>query len=349
MVSRPPDPPSRIVIDAVTPLVAGGRYAVKRVVGEPVTVGATVFADGHDEVHVVVSHRPPGGEAWVDVAMASINPGLDRWEATFVPDAVGRHEFRVRAWIDPPTGSSGARRDELASDVVAVDVESERALFSTWYELFPRSCPPGRHAGRTSPRTSTTLAELGFDVLYLPPIHPIGTSAPQGAQQPPRPPSPATPAARGRSASAEGGHTAVHPELGTVADVGRARRRRPRARASTLALDIAFQCSPDHPWVTEHPEWFRHRPDGIDPVRGEPAEEVPGHLPARLRVRGVAGAVGRRSSTWRCSGCDQGVRIFRVDNPHTKPFAFWEWLHRARCAAAARRRSSWPRRSPARR
>ncbi len=168
--------------------------------------------------------------------------------------------------------------------------ERERARFSTWYELFPRSTAPrpGEHGTfRDVEARLPYVAGLGFDVLYFPPIHPIGRVRRKGRNNAlvAAPEDVGSPWAIGAE---EGGHTAILPALGSLADfrrlVGKAKEH-----GLEIALDIAFQCAPDHPWVREHPDWFRWRPDGTRAVRGEPAEEVPGHL-SRSTSRPTTGA-----------------------------------------------------------
>lgn len=207
-----------------------------------------------------------------------------------------------------------------------VAVTPEKAAFSSWYELFPRSASPDpRRPGRLSDVVDRLgyLGELGFDVLYLPPIHPIGTTARKGKGNT----SPAgahdvgSPWAIGGPA---GGHEALAPELGTLADFERLVTEAERAKID-IAMDLAFQCSPDHPWVTEHPEWFRHRPDGTIACAENPPKSYEDIYPLDFHTADRVGLwLGLRHvvSTW----AERGVRIFRVDNPHTKPFAFWEWL-----------------------
>jgi starch synthase (maltosyl-transferring) len=215
--------------------------------------------------------------------------------------------------------------DETRSERFRVDVDRERARFSTWYELFPRSAgPPGRHGTfldvvELLPR----LAAMGFDVLYLPPIHPIGVINRKGANNATtaRRDDPGSPWAIG---SAAGGHTAVHPELGTLDDF-RTLVREAGAAGIDVALDLAFQASPDHPWFREHPEWFRTRPDGTIQHAENPPKRYEDIVPFDFETE-------HWRSLWRELRAvvefwiDQGVRIFRVDNPHTKPFAFWDWL-----------------------
>lgn len=210
--------------------------------------------------------------------------------------------------------------------VLRVMVDRERARFSTWYELFPRSCAPepGRHGTfRDCEAWLPHIAELGFDVLYLPPIHPIGRTHRKGKNNSlvAGPDDPGSPWAIG---SEEGGHDAIHPQLGTLEDF---RRFVTRARdvGIEVALDLAFQCSPDHPYVREHPEWFRRRPDGTIQYAENPPKKYQDIYPFDFESpawRELWLELLRIVRFW----IEQGIRIFRVDNPHTKPFAFWEWL-----------------------
>ncbi len=164
---------------------------------------------------------------------------------------------------------------------------------------------------------------MGFDVIYLPPIHPIGHEFRKGPNNSTTA-GPADPGSPWAIGSKDGGHDAIHPDLGTEADFAFFVKEAETAGLE-VALDLALQCAPDHPWVTEHPDWFTQRPDGIDRLRREPAEEVPGHLPAELRPR-PGGHPRPRCCASSSSGSRAGVKIFRVDNPHTKPLDFWEWL-----------------------
>jgi len=207
-----------------------------------------------------------------------------------------------------------------------VVVDRERARFSTWYEVFPRStsAEPGRHGSfRDLERWLPRIAELGFDVLYLPPIHPIGRTFRKGRNNALEagPEDVGSPWAIG---GPEGGHKALHPELGTTDDF---RRLVERAREFNIevALDIAFQASPDHPYVSSHPEWFRTRPDGTIQYAENPPKKYQDIYPFDFESTDAAGLWQELRSVfgyW----IDLGVRIFRVDNPHTKPFPFWEWL-----------------------
>ncbi len=209
---------------------------------------------------------------------------------------------------------------------LVVVVDRAEARFSAWYEMFPRSSSPepGRHGTfRDCEARLPYVASMGFDVLYLPPIHPIGRTNRKGKNNAPaaRPDAPGSPWAIG---SADGGHRAVHPELGTLDDF---RRLVAKARqyGIEVALDLAFQCSPDPPYVAEHPEWFRLRPDGSVQYAENPPKKYEDIYPFDFGTE-------RSDELWEelksvvLFWIEQGVRIFRADNPHTKPFQFWEWL-----------------------
>ncbi|HVC24166.1 MAG TPA: maltotransferase domain-containing protein [Acidimicrobiales bacterium] len=217
-------------------------------------------------------------------------------------------------------------RSAVASARYQVLVSRPIAAFSAWYECFPRSTSPSPARPGTLRDLAGRLdyiASMGFDVLYLPPIHPIGVTARKGRGNSTTagPGDPGSPWAIGSEA---GGHDAIAPELGTLEDFD-ALVEAAGARGIDLALDLALQCSPDHPWVLEHPDWFAHRPDGTiacaenPPKRYEDIYPIDFDTPDRDGLyAGLLGIVRHWIS--------HGVRIFRVDNPHTKPFAFWEWL-----------------------
>jgi starch synthase (maltosyl-transferring) len=225
-----------------------------------------------------------------------------------------------------------ATRPDVDHGVV---VDRERARFCTWYELFPRSAAdvPGRHGTlRDVVRWLPYISSMGFDVLYLPPIHPIGTSFRKGPDNALEagPSDPGVPWAIG---AADGGHTAIHAELGTIDDL-RALIASARQHGVELALDIAFQASPDHPWVREHPEWFRGRPDGSIQYAENPPKRYQDIYPFDFESEdwpGLWNALCDVMAYW----AREGVRVFRVDNPHTKSFPFWEW-------AIARLKAEYP-------
>jgi starch synthase (maltosyl-transferring) len=253
-------------------------------------------------------------------------------------DPAAQPELMLSADLQRLMAAADERRDRVCyAHELDIVVDRFEARFSAWYEMFPRSqgAEPGRSATFDDCIARLDeVAALGFDVVYLPPIHPIGRANRKGRNNSPvaAPGDPGSPYAIG---AAEGGHRAVHPELGTLADF-----RRFVAAAAALgievALDFAVQCAPDHPWVRQHPEWFRFRADGSlkyaenPPKKYEDIVNVDFDNPGRQRLWDEL-----RDTVlfW----VDQGVRIFRVDNPHTKPVPFWEWLIRevkARCPEA---------------
>ena len=220
-----------------------------------------------------------------------------------------------------PLADPSTKADSATYEVMAV---LEKARFSTWYEMFPRSASASGHGTFADVRGHLDYVEgMGFDVLYLPPIHPIGLTARKGPN--------GTPAAGSDDVGSpwaigakEGGHTSVHPQLGTLADF-RDLLDAAASRGIDVAIDLAFQASPDHPWVREHPSWFRQRPDGTIRYAENPPKRYEDIYPFDFESpdwRDLWTALLDVVRFW----IDQGVKVFRVDNPHTKPFAFWEWL-----------------------
>jgi starch synthase (maltosyl-transferring) len=205
-------------------------------------------------------------------------------------------------------------------------VEREKARFSTWYELFPRSCSPqpGRHGNfRDCEEWLPYVASMGFDVIYLPPVHPIGKTFRKGKNNslPAQPDDLGSPWAIG---SLEGGHKSIHPELGTLQDFQRFLSKA-ADHGLEVALDIALQCSPDHPYVRQHPEWFSIRPDGTIQYAENPPKKYQDIYPFDFETPQWRELWQELKSVF-LFWIEQGVRIFRVDNPHTKSFAFWEWV-----------------------
>lgn len=383
----------RAVIDRVLPSVDGGRFAVKRSVGDTLDVLADAFIDGHEVLRVVAQYRSAGQSAWTEIEMTS--EGNDRWRAAVPVQILGRVEYTVAAWSDhwlswrhdfvrridtddvdvalrmlaaliedaatrasaadakrlrtlAPKVSEGAldvRREAALTDALdtlmrryparahqttfapslTAVVDPPRARFSAWYELFPRSIRgDGTHGTLADVEAALPqIAELGFDVLYLPPIHPIGITKRKGPNNAlvAGKNDPGSPWAIGAH---DGGHKSVHAELGTAADVARL-----AAAARTLgievALDIAFQCAPDHPYVNEHPQWFRHRPDGSVQYAENPPKKYEDIYPFDFDTEDWQALWSELESVFRF-WIDHGVHVFRVDNPHTKPFAMWEWI-----------------------
>ncbi|HVR09618.1 MAG TPA: alpha-1,4-glucan--maltose-1-phosphate maltosyltransferase [Thermoanaerobaculia bacterium] len=389
----------RVVIDRVRPEIDGGRFAIKRTVGEKVTVEADVLTDGHDALGCLLRYRDERASAWSEMAMEAL--GNDRYRAQLTVTSVGRWLYTVTAWVDhfktwrrdlrkrvdarqdvaldllagaalihqaaERARAAGRKADgrvlaglarslEQARDLearlrlalddelaqlmdrhtdraaalshreLAVVVDRERARFSSWYEMFPRSCSPvpGRHGTfRDLAEHLPYVAEMGFDVLYLPPIHPIGLTHRKGRNNAAvaGPDDAGSPWAIGAPA---GGHKAILPELGT-----REEFRQVIARARDLgleiAMDVAFQCSPDHPYVREHPEWFKKRPDGTIQYAENPPKKYEDIYPFDFECEAWRELWEELKSVFD-HWLGEGIRIFRVDNPHTKPFAFWEWV-----------------------
>jgi starch synthase (maltosyl-transferring) len=389
----------RAVIDAVWPMVDGGRFPAKRVAGEGVAVEAHCFTDGHDKLRVVLRWRLLGaGNADFELDMKA--QGNDVWAAEFTPPQAGRYHCTVSAWVDhfeswrseferredrgdirvalevgaalideaaaraagsdaailtdwssqlrdslkeaaaeittlralaldPARASIVARyadRSLAADAVLDLIVDRKRAAYSSWYELFPRSAAAeiGQHGKFSDVEARLPyLAEMGFDVLYFPPIHPIGRVNRKGTNNALRakPGDVGSPWAIG---AAEGGHKDILAQLGTFEDFDRLLNGA-RALGIEIAMDIAFQCAPDHPYVTQHPQWFKHRPDGSVQYAENPPKKYQDIYPFDFET-----------SDWRALWTElksvvdfwiaRGVKIFRVDNPHTKAFGFWEWL-----------------------
>lgn len=381
----------RVAIDRIRPEVDCGRFAVKRIVGDVVTVEADIICDGHDELECILHVRHGGSGSWRPVPMEC--RGNDLWTASFACDCIGLWQYFVTArpdafgtWVrdlhrrhaagedlrvEFAVGAAMVRQaahrappamagelESLAADLArgespeaaiqprlldlmrlhadrkdetrldpprGVWADRERARLSNWYEVFPRSWgPPGEHGSlRSLADRLDYVAGMGFDVLYLTPIHPIGKSFRKGRNNALEASADdvGSPWAIG---SAEGGHTAIHPRLGSFDDFERLRSRA-ESLGIELALDLAIQCSPDHPWVREHPEWFRRRPDGGIAYAENPPKKYQDIVPFDFQCdawRQLWDALAGVVRFW----VERGVRIFRVDNPHTKPFAFWEWL-----------------------
>jgi starch synthase (maltosyl-transferring) len=385
----------RVIVEGVTPELDGGRFPIKRTVGDTVVVEADVFTDGHDSLSCLLQYRKAGDADWQEAPMRFLVN--DRWRGEFKVLEVGRYEYTVLAWVDAfkswrhdlsrwvqaediaialrvgeqlvekasqrAAGEDAqwlARRakalvgdqdldyrrqlgldEELArlmsryadrrlalgyGKELGVVVDDERARFSTWYELFPRSCSPapGKHGTfKDCEAWLPRLAAMGFDVLYFPPIHPIGRVNRKGKNNTltPGPDDVGSPWAIG---AAEGGHKDILPELGTLEDFRRLVQKA-REHGIDIALDIALQCAPDHPYVKQHPDWFRWRPDGTVQYAENPPKKYQDIYPFNFETsdwRALWDEIKSIFEFW----IAQGVRIFRVDNPHTKPFAMWEWL-----------------------
>lgn len=391
--------PDSVVISEIAPQIEGGRYPLKRVVGESLSISADIFKDGHDVVVARLESRRVG---YSEIAIAPLVPGEnDRWSGTIAFPNKGNHEVRIVAWSDdflswrhdferrlsghqadlsteieecrvilnqaairaatgrasedaeaiedlttrlmqapvgevltlmsrPEVSALMARWPQLSlatsSPALAVRVEIKRSAFSSWYEFFPRSAEgiAGKHSTfRDCLGRLDDAAAMGFDVIYFPPIHPIGVSHRKGRNNSVtcEPGDVGSPWAIG---NVTGGHRAVEPALGTLDDfrwlVGEARHR-----GLEIALDFALNCSPDHPYVAEHPDWFYRRPDGSIKYAENPPKKYQDIYPLDFHCddwKNLWEELRDVVLFW----VEQGVRIFRVDNPHTKPVTFWEWL-----------------------
>jgi starch synthase (maltosyl-transferring) len=358
-VTIPKTSPARIQIQEVAPQVDCGRYPVKRTVGDRVEITARIFRDGHETLGAAVRHKAPGTTRWTEAPLEPLDN--DVWSGSFEVDRPGLWSFRIEAWVDRVASfqeelrrkvaasqadlagelsegavlldakeltveaalaaPAGARSEKAWSATYEVDVDRVLARFGAWYELFPRSW--GGFAGVRA--QLPCFAELGFDVLYLPPIHPIGLTNRKGRNnsEQAKPGDVGSPWAIG---GAEGGHDAIDSSLGSEQQL-RALVADAKELGIEIALDFAIQCSPDHPWLKQHPEWFFRRPDGTLKYAENPPK----------RYQDIYN-VDFGSESWRelwqalldvvlrWVGC--GVTVFRVDNPHTKPVPFWEWLIR---------------------
>ena len=386
-----------VVIENLQPLIDGGRYPIKRIVGEDLIVEADIFKDGHDVVAAILKWRVLGKRAWRETPMNFVDN--DRWRGICTLYDEDIHEYTVEAWTDDfrswqaefakkfeagisdlrsealegaalveaaarrardradrkrllefsqqiSTGANSeiraiAQSGELAvlmatypdraaatqyDPPLCVVVDRPAALIAAWYEFFPRSAEGRGDRGSTFrdclPRVDDARA-MGFDVLYFPPIHPIGHTNRKGRNNSTtyEPGEPGVPWAIGSEA---GGHKAVEPSLGTLEDFDWLEKE-VRKRGMEIALDFAINCSPDHPYVKEHPDWFYKRPDGTIKYAENPPKKYEDIYPLNFHCENWRELWAELKSVvlfW----ADRGVRIFRVDNPHTKPIAFWEYL-----------------------
>jgi starch synthase (maltosyl-transferring) len=255
---------------------------------------------------------------------------LGNWEATLSNTRKYSLDQRVQFALDPEPLAVAHRYPDRShathySRELRVIIDPPLAQFGAWYELFPRSTAPepGRHGTfKDCEALLPEIARMGFDILYLPPIHPIGRSFRKGKNNNPKAEAhePGSPWAIGAS---EGGHKAILPELGTLEDFRRLLKRA-REENLTIALDIAFQCAPDHPYTTEHPDWFRKRPDGSIQYAENPPKKYQDIYPIDFDTDDWQ-ALWRELRSIFEFWIQQGVSVFRVDNPHTKAFLFWEW------------------------
>jgi starch synthase (maltosyl-transferring) len=386
----------RIVIEAVTPCIDGGRHPVKRIVGDAVRIECDAYGEGHDPIEVALRWRASDETLWREKRMMAL--GNDRWAADLPLERVGRYVFTIEAWRDEfavyrtelrkkyeagvpvalelkegeailshaldRAASEDAERlktvvdrlkdaddpgqvaillaDETAEIYAAadspafrirtdapipIDAERRTAEFASWYELFPRSqsSDPQRHGTFADVvRRLPAIRDMGFDVVYFPPINPIGKTNRKGRNNTLKagPDDPGSPYAIG---SAEGGHDAIHPELGTFEDF-QFLLSEARKLELEIALDFAIQASPDHPWLKQHPEWFSWRPDGTIRYAENPPKKYEDIVNLDFYAEGATPALWVALRDTILFWIDRGVLLFRVDNPHTKPLPFWEWM-----------------------
>ncbi|MGC9269651.1 maltotransferase domain-containing protein [Acidiphilium sp.] len=386
----------RIAIEAVSPSIADGRFPIKRIVGDEVTVAADLICDGHGRLAADLLWRTADAADWHRVPMALTTN--DRWAATLQLSRMGRYHAVIEAWID----RYGAFVDEISKKNAAgqpvsleliegtrlveaavaarassetaalealyerltatpeasrlpilidpatialmrdaeqrhallrldpplmIDAECTRAGFASWYELFPRSQSGTESRHGTFHDVIAQLPRIramGFDVLYFPPIHPIGEVNRKGRNNSlvANETDPGSPYAIG---SVAGGHCAIHAELGGF-DEFRQLLDAAAAHGIEIALDFAIQCAPDHPWLREHPEWFDWRPDGTIRYAENPPKKYEDIVNVDFYADGSMPSLWIALRDVVAFWVDHGVKIFRVDNPHTKPLPFWAWL-----------------------
>lgn len=388
---------SRVFAAVLSPIVDGGQYSIRRVVGQWVHVDAQILCDGHDVIQGALQFKPIHETHWQEHRIWL--HAEDRWSGKFKVDAQGLWEYRVAGWVDHGlTWREGLHKKvqdgqhvstELHDGIVLLEsiakikqgdkhavsyidhlietikddhkyheavhmalsnelqhilytvpekkyithsktflvyVDRKKALFSSWYEFFPRSAAQEKGVHGTfkdCERILPRIKEFGFDVLYFPPIHPIGEVNRKGKNNATMalPDDVGSPWGIG---SKLGGHDAVHPDLGTLSDY-KALIKKAKEMDIEIAMDFALQCAPDHPWVKEHPSWFKWRSDGTVQYAENPPKKYQDILPIYFETedwKALWTAIRDVMIYW----VKEGVTIFRVDNPHTKPFVFWEWL-----------------------
>lgn len=304
-------------IKNVTPMLEGGIYPVKRVEGDMFEVSATVLCQGRVDVWVKFRQKKNGGD-WRRIPMESI--GRYRYKGVFPLEKIGCYQYTVEAC--PREGGPLLSYDRI----LEVVVDPPRALFASWYEMFHRS--QGKVPGRSATfddmiERLDEIVSMGFDTVYLPPIHPIGKTNRKGKNNAltAEEGDPGSPYAIG---SEEGGHKAVHPDLGTLNDFRRFIKSAAE-KGLDVALDIALNCSPDHPYVREHPQWFHREPDGTILFAENPPKKYEDIYPLNFYTEDLEDMWEEMKSIF-IFWIKEGVRTFRVDNPHTKPVEFWEWV-----------------------
>ena len=307
----------------------GGEFiGAKAIPNEEITIGATIIREGHDSFDAFVILIDPKGREVSRVAMREIWPKSARFEGKVRPTSEGNWRYYIEVTGTNPGEFSKTLTSR--SDQYPILVECERALVGSWYEFFPRSegaikNPDGTITSgnfKTAAKRIPDVADMGFDVLYIPPIHPIGYAHRKGKNNSLEalPTDPGVPWGIG---NADGGHDAINPALGTMKDFEDFLKVA-RKHKIDVALDLALQCSPDHPWVKSNPEWFTKRADGTIAYAENPPKKYQDIYPINFDndYDGLFAEIHRIVKFW----IEKGVSIFRVDNPHTKPVHFWQEL-----------------------
>jgi len=318
---------SRIAISDISPAVYfGGEFLpVKAVAGETIQVSATAVIEGHEKLGAQVVLHDSKGKVVSRAEMKETWPGTNRYEGSITIPAQGDYFFVVEA-----DSTSQYRTVYGSTEKYPIRADRERALSGAWYEFFPRSEGAVKNADGTitsgtfvsATKRLPAVAAMGFDVLYLPPIHPIGVAHRKGPNNSltAGPNDPGVPWAIGNS---DGGHDAINPALGTMKDFENFVAAAKKAGLE-IALDLALQTSPDHPWVKSNPQWFNKRADGTIAYAENPPKKYQDIYPINFDddYEGIRDEVLRIIRLW----VSKGVKIFRVDNPHTKPVHFWQDL-----------------------
>ena len=313
-----------LVIENIRPQIEGGRFMLKREPGDTVTLTADIFRHSHEKYDAAIFYRHVSKKKWEQAPMHFVDN--DQWEGSFKVGNIGYYEYKICAWTKEP------KDVPTESPVMKLRVDPSYSRIGTWYEMWPKS-------QGSDPKKSATwkdcenqldyIADLGFDTVYLVPIHPIGVTNRKGANnalhaktdKKGNPLEPGCPYAVGNK---HGGHYDVDPELGTMKDFEHFAKTA-RNKGLRLALDIALNCSPDHPYVKSHPEWFYHEPDGSIKFAENPPKKYEDIYPFDYYNKNYK-ALWKEIENIILFWADKGVEIFRIDNPHTKPFPFWEWL-----------------------
>ncbi|MCL2282591.1 MAG: DUF3416 domain-containing protein [Fibromonadales bacterium] len=310
-----------LVIEVISPLIEGGKYAVHREPGDYVTVQADIFRHSHEKYDAAIEYRHSSQKKWERSPMKFVDNDL--WEGSFPVQKLGYYQYKIVAWTlepeDVPT----------ESETFEARVDPLYARQGTWYEMWPKS--QGKNLGKSATWADCSnrldyIVSLGFDTVYLVPFHPVGETNRKGANNAlkAKPGEPGCPYAVGNK---NGGHFSVDPELGTMEDFENFARAC-KDRGLKLAIDIALNCSPDHPYVKKHPEWFFHEADGTIKFAENPPKKYEDIYPFDYyneNYKELWEEIKKIILFW----ADKGFDIFRIDNPHTKPFPFWEWLIRS--------------------